>query len=115
MTTTKQQREEWRLRKQQQRAREKAAQQKSTEQEQWEKNRADLEPETLAAMKAQDAHIRDLMFSMEIVVNVQELDPELIDIVKAFVEENGVVHLGYISKNDLPPDWAAPNTGETPG
>jgi hypothetical protein len=98
-------------RKRQQRAREKiqrdrvkAASLAETERKWWESNRAALSAEASAAMQAQDYYIRDLLFSMETVVNVQELDPELIDIVVAFVKDRGVTHLGYISKNELP-DW----------
>jgi hypothetical protein len=73
----------------------------------WNQNRTLLKPQELEAMLEQDTYIQSLMHSMEIVVNVQESDPELIDIIVESVKENGVSHLGRISKNDLPADWSS--------
>jgi hypothetical protein len=78
-----------------------------SEKEWWDGNRATLAPETLTAMSEQDAYIRDVLLSMETVIDVQQLDPELIQIVVELVKEHGVVHLGSIVKDaDIPPDWS---------
>jgi hypothetical protein len=68
-------------------------------------NRALLAPTELEKMVEVDADIRDLMVSMETITDVS-LDPELVDIIVESVKENGVAHLGYVSKNDLPGDWS---------
>jgi hypothetical protein len=79
----------------------------ATEQLWWESNRALLTPEVLAEMVAQDEYVRDLMFSMETVENVKELDPELVYIIEGFVKEHSFVHLGPIRKStDIPYDWS---------
>jgi hypothetical protein len=76
-----------------------------TERAWWEGNRSTLKPLELEAMQEQDAYIRDLLFSMEAVADAQQSNPVLIEIVEDLVKENGTTHLGYVSKNALPPDW----------
>jgi len=86
---------------------EKAASTSETEKEWWEGNRATLASEALAEMVELDGYVRDVLYSMQIVVGMPESDPELIQIVVSFVKERGVVHLGYIVKDaDIPPDWS---------
>jgi hypothetical protein len=85
---------------------EKTASIAASEQEWWAGNRATLKPQELESMQAQDNYIRDLLFSMESVVNIRESDPELIDIVVETVQKFGTVRLGYIFRNDLPANWS---------
>ena len=86
---------------------EKAASRMVSQSEWWDKNRATLPAETLQAMREQDVYLRDVLFSMESIVNV-EWDPELIGIVLDLVKQHGVVHLSYIVKDpDIPPDWSS--------
>ena len=84
---------------------EKAASTARDEREWWNGNRAALKQEELAELKEQDAHIRDVLFSMKTIVDVQ-LDPELVGIVVEFVKENPCPRLWYISKTGLQPDWS---------
>jgi len=84
---------------------EKTASIAASEHEWWAGNRASLKAEELAELKERDAHIRDVLFSMKTIVDVQ-LDPELVGIVVEFVRENLCPHLGYISKTGLQPDWS---------
>jgi hypothetical protein len=86
---------------------ERAASTAATEKEWWDGNRATLNPDTLAAMVEQDAYVLDVLLSMKTVIDVQQLDPELIQIVVSLVKERGVVHLDRIVKDaDIPPDWS---------
>jgi hypothetical protein len=86
---------------------EKAASTARDEREWWSGNCAALSSEELEAMQQQDAYIRDLLFSMETVVDVQQSDPVLIEIVEDLVKERGTVHLGYTHKDpDIPSDWS---------
>jgi len=86
---------------------EKAASTSETENEWWESNRTTLAPETRETMKEQDAHIRDVLLSMKTVIDVQQLDPELIQIVVDLVTEHGTAHLGCITRDpDIPADWS---------
>jgi hypothetical protein len=84
---------------------EKAASIAASEHEWWLGNRASLTAEELAELKEQDAYIRDLLFSMKTIVDVQ-LDPELVGIVVDFAKENPCPHLGYITRTSLPSDWS---------
>src|SRR5262249_24565293 len=94
---------------------EKAASTAETEKEWWYGNRSALAPETLEAMHEQDAYLRDVSLSMETVKDVQQLDPELIQIVVELVKERGVVHLGHIVKDaDIPPDWSEKSYWQDP-
>jgi hypothetical protein len=86
---------------------EKTASIAASEKEWWAGNRATLKPEELTAMREQDAYIRDILFSMETVVDVLQSDPVLIEIVEDIVKERGTAHLGYIFRSDLPSDWSS--------
>jgi hypothetical protein len=78
-----------------------------SEQEWWAGNRARLKPTELESMVEQDAYVRDLLFSIKTITNV-EADPELIDIVVEFVKEHGVVYLGSFHRDqDIPYDWSS--------
>jgi hypothetical protein len=83
----------------------KVAASQETEQAWWEHNRALLKPDELAAMQAQDEYVRDLMLSMQTVIDVKVSDPELIYIIIGFVKEQGVTHLGAITKSEIPANW----------
>jgi hypothetical protein len=86
---------------------EKTASIAASEKEWWAGNRAALSSEELEAMQEQDAYIRDLLFSMETVVDAPQSDPVLIEIVEDLVKERGTVHLGYTHKDpDIPSDWS---------
>ena len=104
------QRQKWRVKKQKQRAALKQHKQAlgTEDRSEWfERNRAELKSEELADWKAQDDYVRDLLFSMETVVNVRELGPELIEIVTEFVRENPCPHLGYVMRShEIPSDWS---------
>jgi hypothetical protein len=86
---------------------EKAASRTVTEREWWDGNRSTLSFKELTAMQAQDQRVNDLLDSMELAgedpdfLNVEEITADLL----AFVKEHGATHLGYVSKNDLPPGW----------
>jgi hypothetical protein len=102
-------RRQWRERKRKQRLEQreqKAAQTVEAESEWWTQNRASLSPTELAAMEEQDEYLRDVLFSMETINDVQS-DPELVDVVVASVKEHGVTHLGGITRGDIPKDWSS--------
>jgi hypothetical protein len=90
---------------------EKTASIAATRQEFWNGNRSALSSENLEAMFAQDGRVRDQLYFMDhgykvtaediVYLSVDEGTAELVE----FVKEHGVTHLGYVSKNDLPPDW----------
>jgi hypothetical protein len=88
------------------RSQQKNAATQATEQLWWEGNRTLLTPEALADLIAKDKYVRDLLFSMESIVDAA-LDPELLYIVRGFVETNGASHLGPITKNSIPYDWCS--------
>jgi len=84
----------------------KQAQATESEVEWWQRNRATLlKPDELAAMQEQDAEVREILRSMEI---LQGEDHELTQIVLDLVKERGVVHLGNIHRDpDIPADWSS--------
>jgi len=105
-----------RERKRKQRAREKygaAALNTVSQSEWWAANRATLSTETSQAMQTQSRLCRELLEDMETVVKGrfpdgspidEEFLADVIQEVKASVEEHGVTHLGYINRDDdIPP------------
>jgi hypothetical protein len=89
---------------------EKAASTARDEREWWNGNRETLKPEELAAMQAQHERVHDLLDWMELCghenegldfVSVEEITADVV----AFVKEHGVVHLGAITKNEIPANW----------
>jgi len=66
---------------------------------------AGLAPAVLADLIAKDEYVRDLLVSMDTITDIS-LDPELLYIVRGFVETNGVSHLGAITRNDIAADWS---------
>jgi hypothetical protein len=111
----KRKRDRERKRKQREDARKtKVASKTETEREWWAGNRATLEPEKLTELQAQDAYIRDVLFSMETLATE---DDELVEIVVSLVNDFGVAHLGYITHADkeiLPSDWPSQNYWQSP-
>lgn len=109
------QREKNRIRKAAQRARDKAAREAEelaektknakTESEWWEFNRKALKPVELADLQEQDAVIRDVLREM---LSTRTPTREFIQVVVDLCEEDGVAHLGPITKegSGIPADWA---------
>ena|ERR1700722_2564781 len=83
----------------------KAASSAQVKQEFWDHNKTQLAPAVLADLIAKDEYVRDLLVSMDTITDIS-LDPELLYIVRGFVETNGVSHLGAITRNDIAADWS---------
>jgi hypothetical protein len=77
----------------------------------WESNRKAMNQTALSNLMVQHEAVLDQLYWMDYGENVPPEDPDFvslqegIDDLLRFVKEHGVVHLGFISKNDLPADW----------
>ena len=77
----------------------------------WEGNRKAMNQTALSELMVQHEAVLDQLYWMDYGENVPPEDPDFvsleegIDDLLRFVKEHGVVHLGFISKNDLPADW----------
>jgi hypothetical protein len=78
----------------------------------WKKNRAALSEKTLQGMLAQHERVHDLLDWMELCgyenegldfVSVEKTTADVVE----FVQQHSVVRLGYVLKNDIPPDWSS--------
>jgi hypothetical protein len=106
----------WRERKRKQRSEEKqqkVAHSTETEDDWWARNRALLSQEDLEAMQAQDEGCRDYLTTMAYAtrndISLDDLnyifEKDYVTDLAGFVKEHGVVHLGAITRGDIPHDW----------
>jgi hypothetical protein len=90
---------------------EKAARTSETRKEWWDGNRATLAPETLEAMLVQHSRVLDQLYWMDHGHKVPVEDPDFVSVeegvadLMGFLKDHGTVHLGAITKNEIPADW----------
>jgi hypothetical protein len=84
-----------------------------TQNDWWQKNRAELDPEKLKQLQARHEQTLDMIHSMEHGGELDLLDPlyvsveAIIDILLDDLSKGDCPHLGYILKNsDIPSDWS---------
>jgi len=106
----------WRERKRKQRSEqrdEKAAQTMEAESDWYASNRAQLQPNELEVMQAQDARCHDFTHVMRYAtknnISVDDLnfifEKDFVAELVEFVKDFGVAHLGAITRGDIPNNW----------